>query len=391
MRVLMVVMGRPLIIVGHSVRAAAQSAVRAGYEPWCIDLCGSRDLHDIAATASICPADQYPAGILKMLEQAPPDAQVLLTGDMENHPDFLEAIAFERPLHGSSAQSIRLARQPRSLTDLPPFKGLKFATSRTHSSLLHRLGRMIFGVWGNTRYLLKPCKSFDGKGISWWSPGRRIGREHYIQQYVPGMPLSAVFWADGWSSSLLGATEQLVGMTPFGAGTFTYCGSIGPLQLSEKSRAALNHLGVILTQRNDLRGLFGVDLVMDHRGRLWPIEVNPRYPQSAAVLERGRGIVALSRGGSASSGSKSAGKTGRSQVGVNFGQAIIRIDRPVEPGDLYELFDRDQIADLPPLGAVIEAGNPICTVMAQASTRDQCLAHLEEMARKLGGHLVNKA
>ena len=97
-------MGNPIIILGASARAAAQSARRADYEPWCVDLFADRDLREIA-TVHPCPPNEYPGAMLRLLEQAPPGAGVLLTGAMENYPDLLQAIAYQRPLLGSSAES----------------------------------------------------------------------------------------------------------------------------------------------------------------------------------------------------------------------------------------------------------------------------------------------
>ncbi|MFV2092463.1 MAG: hypothetical protein ACC634_05210, partial [Hyphomicrobiales bacterium] len=39
--------------------------------------------------------------------------------------------------------------------------------------------------------------------------------------------------------------------------------------------------------------VFGVDLVMDFKGNLWPIEVNPRYTASVGLIEKITGVNAL--------------------------------------------------------------------------------------------------
>ena len=87
----------PLVIVGASARAAAQSALRAGYEPWCIDLFADRDLRAFASVQR-CPWSDYPQGIHILLREAPKSAPVLLTGAMENHLFEVEKIAHIRPL-----------------------------------------------------------------------------------------------------------------------------------------------------------------------------------------------------------------------------------------------------------------------------------------------------
>ncbi len=371
-------MVQPLIILGASARAAAQSARRAGYAPWCVDLFADRDLQAIAAVRR-CPPAQYPAAMLALLERAPFDAPVLLTGAMENHPETVAAIAFARRMLGSSPEAIRQAREPMALASLPATAGLKFCKTRT-SSYLHRFGHLIFGALLRTKYLLKPRRSAGGAGITWWNPAMRIDGEHYIQQYVRGTSYSAVFVGDGWSSSLVGVTEQLVGEPAFGcqgrAGAFRYCGSIGPARLSERSREALRHLGVQIAQRHDVRGVFGVDLVMDWRGRLWPVEINPRYVASIEILERALDIAVLS---------DDPRKRAKADLELTHlcGKAIVYARRTVDVGDLYAHFSEQEIADVPEVGRTIRAGRPICTVLTRGGTRDACQRDLEALAQRV--------
>ena len=371
-------MAQPLIILGASARAAAQSARRAGYEPWCVDLFADRDLQAMAATRR-CPPAQYPAAMLALLERGPFEAPVLLTGAMENYPETVAAIAFARKMLGSSPEAIRQAREPMALASLPATAGLKFCKTRT-SSYLHRFGHLIFGTLLRTKYLLKPRRSAGGAGVTWWNPAMRIDREHYIQQYVRGTSYSAVYVGDGWSSSLVGVTEQLVGEPGFGcqgkAGAFRYCGSIGPAKLSERAREALRHLGVQIAQRHDVRGIFGVDLVMDWRGRLWPVEINPRYVASIEILERALDIAVLS---------DDPHKRARPDLELVhlYGKAIVYARRKVQVGDLYEHFNEQQIADVPEVGRTIRAGRPICTVLTRGGTRDTCQRELEALAQRV--------
>ena len=365
-----------LIILGASARAAAQSAQRADFNPWCIDLFNDRDLRAIAPTRR-CPANEYPGGMLRLLEEAPPEAPLLLTGAMENYPELLKAAAFEHPLIGSSIDAMQAVRDPLALPSLPTVTGLKFCKTKTAGSFTHRLGHLVFGMATRRKYVLKPRRSAGGVGIEWWHPGMRVGKQRYIQQYIRGQPYSAVFHADGWSASLMGVTEQLVGEPDFGAAAFRYCGSLGPVHLSSKARNALSHLAVQLTQRYDVRGIFGVDLVMDWRGNLWPIEVNPRYVSSIEILERAFRLPLLTRiGGSA------VNSHGRRAIQWH-GKAIVFARQKTQLGDLYEQFGSHQIADVPDPGQVVGPGKPICTVFATGHNRDDCYKQLAKMAQQI--------
>ncbi len=192
-----------------------------------------------------------------------------------------------------------------ALPSLPTTAGLQFCKTRAADSLwqrfahrltdrlVHQVFQRLTGKLGGHRYLLKPRRSAGGVGIAWSQADGSLDKNHYLQQYITGTPCSAVFHADGWSASLMGVTEQLVGDADFGAAAFRHCGSLGPIILSEQARAALAHLAVQLTQRFDVRGIFGVDLIMDADGTLWPIEVNPRYVASIEVIERALSLPLL--------------------------------------------------------------------------------------------------
>lgn len=185
--------------------------------------------------------------------------------------------------------------------------------------------------------------------------------------------MSAVFTTDGWSAALLGVSEQLIGEPAFGSTGFRYAGSIGPVQLSDASRSALAHLGVVLAQRHDLRGLFGIDLVMDMKGNLAPVEINPRYTASVELLEKA-GLVALNRAAGVQA------RRGKTPPGALYGKAIVAAKSRCRTPDLYDYLPPDQLADVPDADQIFEQGQPICTVFASAATRNACFAALSERA-----------
>jgi predicted ATP-grasp superfamily ATP-dependent carboligase len=203
-----------------------------------------------------------------------------------------------------------------------------------------------------------------------------IPADHYVQQYIPGQSLSAVYRADGWAAQLLGVTEQLIGQARFGADGFAYCGSIGPLPLPDKAREAVTNLGVVLSQQYDLRGIFGVDLVMDRRQRLWPVEINPRYPASTEIVEQMTGVSALQ---SMQAHRRQRSRT-RAQRQRTFGKALLFTTSQVTVPDLYDVLPEHALADAPMTGQVRDRGQPICTIFATEPTRDTCEQTLHKRA-----------
>jgi hypothetical protein len=105
---------RPVGVVGASGRAAAVSLLRAGYEPWAVDLFADRDLRRIAPTVR-CPPARYPAALPGLTDGMPP-GPVLYTGGLENHPGVVRELAARRELWGNPPDVLEHVRDPFRLS-----------------------------------------------------------------------------------------------------------------------------------------------------------------------------------------------------------------------------------------------------------------------------------
>src|SRR5262249_54059822 len=143
-------------------------------------------------------------------------------------------------------------------------------------------------------WLKKPFRSGGGAGIHRASepspgPGRKA---FYHQRVAPGKSYSAVFVGLEKAGIFLRATRQLVGEPWLHAPPFPWCGNVGPACLSRNVETALEEAGSAIARAFRLRGLFGVDFLLD-RERVRPVDLNPRYPASVEILEHAIGISAL--------------------------------------------------------------------------------------------------
>lgn len=377
-----------LIIIGASARAAARSAIGAGYRPWCVDLFADLDLRRIASVYQ-CPHNLYPDGLVEMVKAAPvrPESPVLITGALENRPDVLEAIEIHRPLLGSCPRAIRAVRSPNTLERLAACPGLSVccisrsiprSPEHEHSASRDR---------PRASFLVKPLAGAGERHIEFQRVGRPLAPNTYAQRYIPGQPVSAVYRSDLTPHPLIGVTEQLIGEPAFGARHFHYCGSIGPRVLTSAQHNALNHLGSALVKKYELQDLFGVDAIIDEAGRIWPVEVNPRYTASVEILERAMGQPVISpRAGEGDEGLRDLlgprsvpARTG----GPVHGKAIIFARADGHAPDLLRVFNHYDIADIPPPGSIIRAGGPVCTLLTRANDRDACMTKLRAMAIRL--------
>src|SRR5262245_48368054 len=111
---------QPVLIVGASTRAAAQSALRAGLVPICADLFAGLDL---PACARVLEVPDYPQGLAAAAAQVP-DCPWMYTGGMENHPELVARISKSRRLWGNGPEVVRRVRDPWLLGEMLAQAGL---------------------------------------------------------------------------------------------------------------------------------------------------------------------------------------------------------------------------------------------------------------------------
>ena len=146
----------------------------------------------------------------------------------------------------------------------------------------------------------------------------------------------------------------------------------------------LNTLGSVLAKSFQLRGLFGVDLVLSDND-LYVFEVNPRYTASVEVLERATSIHALG---------------GWSQVPAHLeeachAKAILFAKRDVVVSPQFSAWalqhaddDADnRLADVPAPEMNISQGRPVITVFAQGDAPETAGTSLQEWLAEVEARL----
>ncbi|HEV2969446.1 MAG TPA: ATP-grasp domain-containing protein [Pirellulales bacterium] len=379
-----------ILIVGASARAAAMSARRGGLNPWAADLFADLDLR------SCCPVeriDAYPEGLEQALAAAPPGPW-MYTGALENHPALVDRMAAFRPLIGVGGEALRAVRDPRRVA----------AAVRAAGFSAPRCSLHVDGVPTDGSWLSKPLASAGGSRIEPWlgGPANSLSAPHrYFQEFIEGLPASAVYIGTGNEAICLGLTRQLIGMPWCGTGMsssdrFRYCGSIGPLAVSPDASDRIHELGIVLARAFDLVGLFSVDLI-SNGDQIWPIEVNPRYTASVEVLERAYGINAVSLHVAACRRSSDDEKTLSANVAssafecrnrVATGKAVLYSTASWLVGaDFSEWAERQNqghdwpiLADIPATGTAIRPGHPIITVLVGGCDEPSVVSSLQQLA-----------
>jgi uncharacterized protein len=349
------------------------SARRASWSVWCADLFGDADLKRIAAVHQITH-EHYPRGLLFSLKQAPP-GPVIYTGALENQPGLLAKI--DRPVWGNSPGVLRAIRSSKRWTAALQEHGLHCPAISDNPQQ---------GAW-----LLKPRKSGGGFGIHHYSGQAFDSRTHFLQEWIEGVPCSAVFLGMDSEAVLIGVTRQIIGASWLNATGFHYAGNVGPLLLNEEQKAHWQKLGTMLTAVFQLRGLFGIDAVV-RDGDLWPVEVNPRYTASVEIFERSGKTALLPWHRAVFDTTAPADKPLRCTMGSVWGKAILyareRLLFPAAGPWLASLedgvdLDETEYADIPHAGDIIEQGRPVLTLFASAATVEECVTRLQHKAQAL--------
>jgi predicted ATP-grasp superfamily ATP-dependent carboligase len=383
-----------IIIFGASVRAAAFSALRAGLRPWCADLFADADLR------ACCPAirissSTYPKGFVALSDKALPSPW-MYTGGLENHLSLVERISTKRTLWGNGKRALSIVRSPVSLAKIFRSNGIRFPAIHESSTDLPL----------QSRWLVKPRRGAGGTGIYFQNSigaRTRSNKQIYFQEFLKGIPCSAVYVGLREGARLLGTTRQLVGEIWLHAVPFHYCGSIGPLALEPPIQREVERIGDVLARECLLRGLFGVDFILSE-GVPWPVEVNPRYPASTETLEYALEIKAMAFHRLAFDADMReslpvANAPGSEARPPFVGKAILFAKRSLEfpkNGPWTASVRRNsieqmpEVADIPEPGRVIRAGAPILTFFGQALTLDGCLDELKRLAQDLD-HWLFKA
>ena len=382
---------RPTLIVGLSTRAIAESAVRGGYNVITLDYFGDRDQKELVQNYSLMRDFDlgFSAEALLTANRGLDFGAVVYISNLENHPDVVEKLAADHTLLGNDPTTLRRVRDWGTLRQVCRRQGIPVPVTLLPGEEKQTDAAELKGK----RWLTKPMRSGGGHGIAFWS-GEPLDQGRLLQEYVDGLSCSAAFVADGQRCVLLGLTEQLIGRRELGARRFTWCGNILPISILHLPISNIQKMLQKLTRAFGLRGVNGVDFVLgrDEAGRPVPylVEVNPRYTGSMELMEWAYGLNTFdlhirSFRGDLPLFSLPSPKVGGGAGGGGvhrpgfYGKGIVYAREDVVMPETAGWRARGR-RDVPFPGERITAGHPICTVLAEGETRDQCWRRLLAVA-----------
>jgi predicted ATP-grasp superfamily ATP-dependent carboligase len=371
------------LVVGISVRAMVASAIRGGYPVLALDAFGDRDLKSLTEAYALqrdFNVRYSPHALWEASRQFSYDA-VAYTSNLENYPKIIQRLAGSRVILGNSPQSVAAVRHWPALYDQLERAGFSvpetiFATDKRKADS-HR------------RWLIKPVSGGGGHGVITLNSSEFPGSRFMLQEYIPGKACSASFVANGQDCLVLGITEQLIGMQPFGSQGFRYCGNIMPLpEITDPGRAeflvaGVRRLAVFLTRAYGLTGVNGFDFILNG-DKVYLTEVNPRYSASMELIEHAYELPIFHLHAQA----VLCGSLPEFQIEAVlsnrtfFGKAILFAERNGVAPDTKGWLDSGA-RDIPAPGEKLHKGNPICTVFAKRPTYAETRTELIQRAALL--------
>jgi hypothetical protein len=355
-----------ILVIGINIRHIAASASRAGHEVIAVDCYCDVDLARFAKETAKIPREGASEHLSLYVEKFRPDAVVL-------GPGLEEASVPSVAVLNNPPEKTAMVSDKLWLAGWLEEKGFPFIKTKPLDAL------------DNPRYpfLVKPRKGAGGVGcrIVERAAQLQMHEEDLIaQELIAGLPASVSVIGNGSQARAIAVNEQLIGVPWAGAKGFRYSGNITPLA---PPQCAVAQMAEEVISKLGLLGSNGVDFLLTEKGPV-VVEVNSRFQGSLDTVELSGGENVFQAHLQSFGGRLPERPAAAS---CSAGRIIV-----YAPCDLTIEADlvRDWTADVPGKGSRIAADDPILSIFARGSDRDDVIAQLKTRAAMLGDLIKNK-
>lgn len=345
------------LVVAASARVLAESGRKGDIGLLAIDQYGDEDTRK--ASQALIRAESREGGldpeqVIAAMEILDPkrEAQVLLGGGLDSHPELIVAIAEQRTLLGNSPDLFKQLKDPQACFPLLDALGIPYPD-------------VCWQCPGETAsWLLKTGCSEGGKGVR-FSAHDQPGPGDYYQRRLAGSTYSVLFLANGDALKIIGFnTLQTLaaGKTPF-----LFAGAMNFTDLQTDVRRAVAAFALKLVRKTGLVGLNSLDFMIDPLKGPLVLEINPRPSATMALYDRDAPHGLLRAHMQAAGGDLmpiSATTHFRAFHVVLATRHIVASTAQIWPSWAH---------DRPSVGSSVMAGTPFCTVEAEASSPRRAL------------------
>lgn len=341
-----------ILIAAISGRSLAAAARRAGYRPLVADLFNDSDTLALAERAVKLPGS-LTDGIdglrisqsLKALAGDEKCVALVYGSGFERKPEIIEALSREFSLAGNSAVTVWSVKDPENLSGLCGELGIPHPEIRFEAPE------------NSNGWLIKLAGGAGGSHVTpAGTPSSAKG--NYFQRFVPGINISALFIAERGRAVIVGFSRQWPSPSP--NAPFRYGGAVRLLRFDRKKGRLIEGWLNALANRAGLVGLCSADFV-DGPAGLHLIEINPR-PGATLDIFDSKQTPLLTQHLNAVRGRKLELPAYRDTTASAIAYASHSIAK--FPALDWPPFTADR--QMP--GTTLDAGDPVCTVFARASS-----------------------
>lgn len=366
-----------ILIAGYSIRHIACSAARAGHEVVALDGFCDLDLQECSHHAALIPqqpsTNQAEQIIQNYIEDFFPDAVVLGPGLEEVRVKGILSLNNPPERAALVSDKLWLARflEQRGIPFIPTYESADDASFPA---------------------VIKPRKGAGGIGcrLAQSAQGLKMEEGTIIQDFLSGIPASVSVIGTGRDSTAIAVNEQLIGAAWAGAEDFRYCGNITPLS---RPHPELSALAEEIVSRLGLVGSNGVDFLLTESGPV-VVEVNARFQGSLDTVELSTGMNVFQAHLESFEGAlpklpKSQLSAGRAILFAKVDLCICQDLRIARIGNA-ETENGNWVADVPAPGSKIKKSDPVASVLARGSCREEVMSKLMAGTATLGNFIKSQ-
>ncbi len=390
-----------VLVMGMDNVALALSAQRAGYNVFAVDHFGDQDLQlgcrewvsvirqRPGESSGRLSRDFHPELLLQLAKDLLKEHEiqaVLLSSGLDDSPEILFELNELVPILGNPPRIMERVRDEKV-----------FFRELSHLGIAHPETAIVEDLQGAEEsskdigfpVIIKPGSRLGGAGIRRADDSQELGtafreaslldEKVLIQEYISGTPASASLISSPKGATTLTLNEQLIGRRELGPrDPFGYCGNVVPLLAPEEVVEKCKGIVERVAQHFNLLGSNGVDLVISEKGVPHVIEVNPRFQATLDCVESLLRINLVEAHVEACVEDQLP--TISKELSLFCGRFIFYTPQRLVAPNLS--FFRG-IRDIPLPGVIVERGEPLCSLILEATNRDRLLQEASEIAETI--------
>ena len=360
------------LIISQSGRALAASAKLAGMDVHVIDLFADEDTveHSFSNYSIIgFSGDNNAEQLIDLVDEyvnIHPELSIVIGSGFEDSLNVLATLEQRFSVIGNHSSIQRQLKDPEVF-----FKKLAQLSLPYPEYFSNRQGL------SNNLFLKKNIGGAGGGHISLDKKGLELTSNNYLQAFLEGKSYSATFLAGGKSFYVLGFNETWVCNKNT---DFAFAGAVSNADLPDELCHQVTDAIRQLVSLFQLRGLCGLDFIVEETGQYSILEVNPRPTVTFQLYETQEGLFAQHLAAFQE-------EMAEPELDQNLSHALGLLY--AEKSMTIPCLDWPTwVTDRPRPGKVIAKGEPVCTVHAAGSNaknaQEQLIEHLALQRGSLG-------